>query len=182
MALAVASRYARALADLATDPARGIDSRAAIAELQSFENALKEFSDLRNVILSPAVASARKRAVIERLSKVLGISPLIRNFLCVTSDRRRTRILPDIREAFRSLVNERMGVVEARVAAARELTPEQRSNVAAQLSKITGKTVRCDFEVDESLIGGLTAQIGSTIYDGSVRGLLDGLRRKLAAQ
>jgi F-type H+-transporting ATPase subunit delta len=182
MALAVASRYARALADLATHPARGMDSQAAMAELQAFENALKEFPDLRNVILSPAVAPARKRAVIGRLSGVLGISWLIRNFLCVVADHRRTRILTEIREAFQSLVNERLGVVEVRITAARELTEEQQSAVAAELSRMTGKKVRCGFEVDESLIGGLSAQIGSTIYDGSVRGQLDGLRRKLAAQ
>ena len=182
MALAVASKYARALADLTIHPDRGMDAQAAMAELQTFENALKEFSDLRNVILSPAVAPARKRAVIARLCGLLGISALIRNFLYVVTDHRRTRILPDIREAFQVLVNERLGVVEARITAARELTAEQRSAVAAELSRMTGKNVRCGFQVDESLIGGLTAQIGSTIYDGSVRGQLDGLRRKLAGQ
>ncbi|MEN6535766.1 MAG: ATP synthase F1 subunit delta [Bryobacteraceae bacterium] len=182
MALAVASRYAKALADLVMHPSQGMDADEATAQMQSFENVLKEFPDFRNVILSPAVAPARKRAVIKRLAGILGISRLIRNFLLVVVDHRRIHVLPDIREAFRALVNARLGVEDARVASARELTAEQRAAVTSELSRLTGKRIRCGFAVDETLIGGLTAQIGSTIYDGSVRGQLESLRRKLVAQ
>jgi F-type H+-transporting ATPase subunit delta len=88
-------------------------------------------------------------------------------------------MLGEIRQAFRAVVDERMGAVEAGVASARELTGEQGDRVTARLSRLTGKRVRCKFSVDESLIGGMVARIGSTIYDGSVRGQLEALRRRL---
>jgi F-type H+-transporting ATPase subunit delta len=69
--------------------------------------------------------------------------------------------------------------VEAQVATARDLTDEQRGQVALQLGRLTGKKVRCQFAVTDALIGGMTARIGSTIYDGSVRGQLEALRQRL---
>jgi F-type H+-transporting ATPase subunit delta len=88
-------------------------------------------------------------------------------------------MLSEIRQAFRSVIDERMGAVEAEVAAARELTDEQRGRVAVELGRLTGKKVRCQFAMAEALIGGMTVRIGSTIYDGSVRGQLEALRRRL---
>ena len=179
MALAVASRYARALADLALAPARGLDPEIVAGELAVFEQALVGSTELHNVLLSPAVAPARKRAVVARLAGDAGLSRLVTNFLFVLIDHRRTAMLSEIRQAFRSIVDERMGAVEAQVAAARELTDEQRGQVALQLGRLTGKKVRCQFAVADALIGGMTARIGSTIYDGSVWGQLEALRRRL---
>jgi F-type H+-transporting ATPase subunit delta len=179
MAMATASRYARALADLAFDPKRGADPESVAVELALFADALEASGDLRSVLLSPAVAPARKRAVVAQLAVQGGISALVRNFLCVVIDHRRTAILSEIREAFRALTYERMGMVEADISAARELPAGQREKVAEGLGRLTGKRVRCRFSVDEGLIGGVVARIGSTIYDGSVQGQLMALRRRL---
>ncbi len=179
MAMATASRYARALADLAFDPKRGADPESVAGELALFAGALEASSDLRSVLISPAVAPARKRAVVARLAKQGGISALVLNFLCVVVDHRRTAMLSEIQEAFRALMFERMGMVEADVSAARELPAGQREKVAEGLGRLTGKRVRCGFSVDQSLIGGVVARIGSTIYDGSVQGQLKALRRRL---
>ena len=167
------------MAELAFDPKRGADPESVAVELALFADALEASGDLRSVLLSPAVAPARKRAVVAQLAVQGGISALVRNFLCVVIDHRRTAILSEIREAFRALVYERMGMVEADISAARELPDGQREKVAAGLGRLTGKRVRCRFSVDEGLIGGVVARIGSTIYDGSVQGQLKALRRKL---
>jgi F-type H+-transporting ATPase subunit delta len=180
MALAVASRYARALADLVLDPSRGLPPEKATAELDAFEQVVGSSANLRNVLLSPAVTPARKRAVVARLAGQLEMSPLLRNFLYVIIDHRRTAMLAEIREAFQALIDERTGAAEADVKAARELAPAERESIALSLGRMTGKRVRCKFSVEESLIGGLLARIGSTIYDGSVRGQLDALGRRLA--
>ncbi|RPI10929.1 MAG: ATP synthase F1 subunit delta [Acidobacteriales bacterium] len=179
MAQAAASRYARALADLVLDPARGLSPETAAGELAVFEGAMAGSSELGNVLLSPAVTPARKRAVIARLGSAMGMSRLVRNFLYVVIDHRRTALLPEIRTAFQALIDERTGALEAGVDAARELPGQQKDHVTARLSQLTGKKVRCKFAVDESLIGGMLARIGSTIYDGSVRGQLEALRRRL---
>ncbi|HSW50705.1 MAG TPA: ATP synthase F1 subunit delta [Bryobacteraceae bacterium] len=179
MVLAVASRYSRALADLALNPARGLDASAVVEELSALEQVVAGSAELRNVLLSPAVAPARKRAVVARLAGQLGVSRLVLNFVYVIIDHRRTAMLTEIRQAFQALIDERTGSVEAGVTAARQLAAGERENVEASLGRLTGKKVRCKFSVDESLIGGLVARIGSTIYDGSVKGQLEALRRRL---
>jgi F-type H+-transporting ATPase subunit delta len=182
MASAIASRYARALVDLAMAPASGIDPRAVTAELEAFENAVAASPDLRQVLQSPAVSPARKRALVTRLAGPLGVSRIVRNFLCVVVDRRRTRLLPEMRQAFQAIVDERFGIARADVASAREMSAEQRAALSSQLAALTGRRVECRFEVDGGLIGGAVARIGSTIYDGSVRGQLAALRRELVSE
>jgi F-type H+-transporting ATPase subunit delta len=182
MASAVASRYARALVDLVMTPAAGIDARAVAAELLALESAMSASPELRQVLQSPAVPPARKRALVAKLAGPLGISRVVRNFLCVVIDRRRTRLLPEIRQACQAILDERSGIARAEVASARELSAEQRAELSGQLAKLTGKRVECQYAVNENLIGGATARIGSTIYDGSVRGQLEALRRRLASE
>jgi F-type H+-transporting ATPase subunit delta len=179
MALAVASKYARALGDLVLDPARGLEPQTAVGELAALERMVTGSAELRNVLLSPAVTPPRKRAVVARLAGGLGVSRLVVNFVYVIIDHRRTAMLSEIRQAFQALIDERTGSVEAGVTAARQLAAGERENVEAGLGRLTGKKVRCKFSVDESLIGGLVARIGSTIYDGSVKGQLEALRRRL---
>ena len=179
MALAVASKYARALADLVLDPARGLDPRSAVGELAALERMVAGSAELRNVLLSPAVTPARKRAVVARLAGELHVSRLVLNFLYVIIDHRRTAMLAEIQQAFQTLIDERTGCLEAEITAARELGSGERENVALRLGHLTGKKVRCKFSMNDSLIGGVMARIGSTIYDGSVRGQLESLRRRL---
>jgi F-type H+-transporting ATPase subunit delta len=90
-------------------------------------------------------------------------------------------MLSEIQEAFQLHVDERLGVVRAEVSSARPLTSAQRDALGERLVRLTGKQVRMQHSVDESLLGGVRARIGSTIYDGSVRGQLQALRRRLAS-
>lgn len=179
---AAASRYARALVDLAAAPAAGLEPRRVMEQLAAFEGALSTSADLRNILLSPAVPPVRKRAVVGRIGQMLGLSRLVRNFLYVVIDRRRIGLLGDIRIAFEALLNERLGVVRADIVSARPLAEADRQSIAAQLTRLSGKQVRPEFAVDGGLIGGVTARIGSTMYDGSVRGQLESLRQRMAAE
>ncbi|MCS6951958.1 MAG: ATP synthase F1 subunit delta [Bryobacterales bacterium] len=179
MARAVASRYARALAELVFDPSKGLDPQTAVSQLDRFQELLDAAPDLRVALLSPAVPAARKRAVVTRLAERLEMPRLVRNFLFVLIDHRRTPLVREIREAFQGVVDERLGIRRAEVTSARPLDENEQARVAVQLGKLTGKRVVCRFALDSGLIGGLTARIGSTIYDGSVRGQLEALRRRL---
>ena len=95
---------------------------------------------------------------------------------------RRTAVLDDIIGIYEKLLNERLGILEVEVASARELNEAQRTALTQGLHAATGKTVRLKTTVDASLIGGVTARIGSAVYDGSVRGRLAMLRRRLTAE
>jgi F-type H+-transporting ATPase subunit delta len=182
MALAVASRYARALVDLATAPGAAVDPRQMAAQMAAFDEALASSAELRNILLSPAVAPARKRAVVGRIAEKLGLTQLVRNFLYVVIDRRRIGMLDEIRAAFETALDERLGVVRADVTSAAPLSGAEQQAIAAQLARLSGKRVRAQYAVDGALIGGAAARIGSTIYDGSVRGQLLALRRKMTAE
>jgi F-type H+-transporting ATPase subunit delta len=179
---AVASRYARALVDSLFSESAGSDPQQALEQIRSFEAAIEGSPDLRNILLSPAVQPAKKRVVIDRLSTASGISPKIRNFLYLIADHHRIKELSGIRKAVGELIDQRLGVVRANIVSAAEMTGEQRQRLQSELSRLTGKQVLCEFAVDSGLIGGVLTRIGSTIYDGSVRGQLDALRRQLVGQ
>jgi F-type H+-transporting ATPase subunit delta len=174
---ALAFRYGRALADLAL-PA--LDPAAIAAELGLFEQTLAECRDLQIALESPTVPPARKRAVIARLAGLLPFSDLVRRFLCVLTDHRRTALIGEVREAFEAVVDERLGIVRADVVSAKPLAERERQEIVGTLTRLTRKQARALFRVEDGLIGGVVARIGSTVYDGSIRGQLQGLRQKLA--
>jgi len=176
---AVVNRYANALVDIVVSKSAGIDAAVAVQQLRSFNEAAQSAPTLRIILASPSVAAARKRLVIRRIAEVLGLERIIINFLLVLSDRRRIAALPDLIEAFDLLLDERMGLVRAEVATALELNPEQRDQLTSELGSLVGSQVRMRFVVDPQLIGGVTARLGSKVYDGSVRGQLEKLQRRL---
>jgi F-type H+-transporting ATPase subunit delta len=182
MSLAIANRYARALADAVLSPGSGLEAPSALAQLSDFNLLLGASSDLRNVLLSPAVPASRKRAVVAKLGEPLGLHKLIRNFRFVVIDHRRAGQLNEIVAAFELAIDERLGRVRAKVSSPTPLAGPERDSLHAQLARMTGKQVRCEFQVDPNLLGGVSVRIGSTIYDGSVRGQLESLRRRLAAE
>jgi F-type H+-transporting ATPase subunit delta len=173
------TRYAGALVDVAMNPRAGVQPPKVAADLRSFVETFEGSEELRNALQSPAIPLARKRAVLARIAELLGMSRTARNFLFVLSDHRRMDMVPATLEAFERLLDERLGYVRAQVRSARELDQAQRDSLAGQLEKLTGKKVRMAFAVDAGLVGGVVARIGSTVYDGSVRGQLAALGKIL---
>ncbi|HXS94766.1 MAG TPA: ATP synthase F1 subunit delta [Candidatus Limnocylindrales bacterium] len=179
---AVSVRYANALADVVTGPASPLKPQDATAELRSFVATLQGSPELHNALITPAVPSARKKAVITRITDRLGMSKITRNFLYVLIDHRRIGSVPEIVESFEQVLDRRLGIEQAEVISANELTEQQRTALQAQLARLTGKQIRMRFAIDGSLIGGVMARIGSTVYDGSVRGQLEALGRRLGSE
>ncbi len=181
MSIAVANQYAKALMEVVARPGARLTPEAALTQLETFAATLAAAPELKGVMLSPAVPREAKRRAMGRVSDLLGLDALIRNFLDVITARRRVSLFSLITAAFRAQIDERNGVVRAQVAAARPLDAAQQAEVAASLARVTGKKVLCDYTVDPSLVGGLSVKIGSTVYDGSVQGQLEGLRRRLSS-
>jgi F-type H+-transporting ATPase subunit delta len=179
MLSALAIRYAKALADVVADSK--LDAARVTNELRSVDSIIEGSAPLKVALASPAVSPARKRAVLSRLIEPMGVTDKVRNFLFVISDHRRMTELKSITEAFEKLIDERLGFARAEISSAHELSEAQRAALAAELTRLTGKEARLHFSTDPSLIGGVVARVGSTVYDGSIRGQLDRLRIKLAA-
>jgi len=179
---ALASRYASALVDVATDPRSGVDPQQLLRDLRSFAEVFTASPELRKARTSPSVPPARKRAVVGRIGEKLAISRIARNFLFVLSDRRRIAMLGEDLEAFELLLDERLGFTRVDISSAGELDQSQRDAVAGRFEQLTGGKMRMRFSVDGGLLGGLVARIGSTVYDGSVRGQLEALGKRLLSE
>jgi F-type H+-transporting ATPase subunit delta len=182
MASALANRYARALVDIVLQPGSTLKPEDAIAQLQDAAKMVVESTELRNALLTPAISPSRKRAAMGKLLEELGASQIIRNFVFVVIDHRRIGMLDEMREAFELALEERMGFARAEVVSAAALDAERGALLETELSRLTGKRMRLRFAVDPELLGGATARIGSTLYDGSLRGQLQQMRRELTKQ
>ncbi|HVB36837.1 MAG TPA: ATP synthase F1 subunit delta [Candidatus Acidoferrales bacterium] len=176
---ALAQRYAAALADAAF-ARKEVD--AIRRDLGEFVGMLENSPELRNVLTTPAIGPGAKKAVIGELAQKMALDVEVRNFLFVLVDHGRTGILSEIRQAFETESNARMGIVDAAVTSARELSAEEKSQLTKTLEHVTGKKVQMQYQLDASLIGGTTVRIGSTIYDGSVREQLERLGTRLETQ
>ncbi len=179
--LAVANQYAKALLQAVSKPAAGLGAEDALRQLDQFHALLAESRELHTILLSPAVAVGAKQKVLARVGDSLGLHGYLKNFLFVVTRHRRLALIAEIRERFQALLDESLGIVRARVSTARELGAGQRQALEAALAQITGKQIRCGYHVDESLLAGVSVQVGSTMYDGSARGQLEGMRRRLTS-
>jgi len=179
MPMVIANRYARALADVV---AASRDYRKVLAELEDFERAYRENPELREVFVSPAVALPQKLKVLDAIGQRLGESPVTLNFLRVLLANYRMPLLEEAVQAYRKIANEREGIVQVTITSASELSEAERESVAARFRQLTGKQVELDFRIDNGLVGGMMAQIGSTVYDGSVRESLARMREQLIAR
>jgi F-type H+-transporting ATPase subunit delta len=179
MSTAAAARYAKALVDIVQDPRTGLAPETALEQLTAFEELLQESRELRVSLISPAVNPARKRAVVGRLGGQLGLHKLVVHLIFVLIDHHRTPLFSEVRRSFQAQMDEANGIARAEVTAALELNVEQRAAIEGRLGKLTGRSMRCSYAVEPGLIGGAAVKIGSKIYDGSVRGHLEALRRKL---
>ncbi|HXF28183.1 MAG TPA: ATP synthase F1 subunit delta [Bryobacteraceae bacterium] len=179
MISALSARYARALVDVVFTPGNNLDPVDASSQLRTVQELISGSPELHIALSTPAVSTARKRAVIEKIAGRLGVAPLIRNFLFVLINHRRIPQLTEIREAFDELTDERMGFVLADIASALPLSERQNTEVGEVLSRLSGKQVKLRASVDPDLLGGVVARMGSTVYDGSIRGRLRQLKRTL---
>ncbi len=177
----IVNRYANALAYVVVAPNSEVKPADALAQLRTFYASASAVPELQAVLASPAVSKERKRAVIRAIAAALSLSHTVINFLLVLSDRRRWSALHEVIEALDAVLDNHLGFERAQVTSAYELSDQQRETLNQQLARIAGRKVRLRLSVDPALIGGVTARVGSTVYDGSVRGHLTKMRQDLSS-
>ena len=174
-----ASRYARALFDVALKES---SPEQIERELATCLELLQGHSELKRVLTTPGVPAAGKRGVLKVLAERAGFSPPVSKVLLLLADRDRLALLPDLLEVFRERLMEQQQVVRAEVTTAAPLPPDGAAQLQQRLSDATDRRVTITTKVDPSIIGGVVARIGSTVYDGSVATQLTRLRGRLAEQ
>jgi F-type H+-transporting ATPase subunit delta len=175
----VASTYARAFADVVLES--HLDPQRSVGGLRRIEGLLKQSVELRRVWENPAVPADQKRGLLDAIAEREGIEPHVRNLIAVLIDHRRTPFLERITEQLEKELDARLGFAEAQVTSARELGEGEKRTLEAQIAKVTGKTVRAHFGLDASLLGGAVVRVGSTIYDGSVKGQLERMKQAISS-
>lgn len=175
---AFASRYARAFAQVAA--ATKIDLIAAQSQLRDFAATLAGSRELREVLMNPAIVSEQKLKVIDAIAARLDMFPPVRNFIAVIMDHQRLGELDGILAEYDAVADQNGGMIEVEVISSRPLDDSERNDLLARAGTLAGGQVRATFHEDASLLGGAVLKIGSTIYDGSLKGQLAGLRQQLA--
>jgi F-type H+-transporting ATPase subunit delta len=175
----VASTYARAFADVVLSAK--LDATLATGELRNIAGLLRESADLRQVWENPAIPIEQKRHLLDAIASREGIEKPVRNLIAVLIDHRRVQFLERIILQLEKELDARMGFAEAQITSARELGDGEKREIEAQVEKLTGKKVRARFGLDASLLGGATVRVGSTIYDGSVKGQLEKIREEITS-
>jgi F-type H+-transporting ATPase subunit delta len=175
----VAGTYARAFADVVLDA--HLNEDRCIAELRAIADLLSQSSDLRRVWENPAIPAEQKRRVLDVIVERDGISKQVRNLVAVIIDHRRVHFLERIIEQLERELDARLGFAEAQITSARELADAEKREFVTQVQKLTGKKVRAQYGQDASLLGGAIVRIGSTIYDGSVKGQLEKMKEAISS-
>jgi len=173
----VAPRYARAFAEVA-ESAR-LDAAAAQQQMRDFADTFAGSTELREFLMNPSIAMTQKLKVLDALAGRIRMLPQVRNFIAVILEHHRLGDLDEILTEYRELVDEHAGAVEARITSARPLNPGDRAQFEEQIVKLAGARIRTTYAEDATLLGGAVVQIGSTIYDGSVRAQLQQLKQRL---
>jgi len=156
--------------------------RQVLSELEDFGAAYRQSLEFREVCETPAVGMAQKLSVLEAIARRMGSSHVTLNFLRVLMSRYRMPMLEEAIQAFRSVAYARLGIVQVKISSASDLSPEEQELLRARFNELTQKQSELEFHLDGNLIGGLVAQIGSMVFDGSIRGSLDRLRGQLLEQ
>lgn len=172
-----AIRYARAFAEVAA--AAGLYADTAKAQMMDFADALAISAELRELLLNPSVEVQQKVRVLDALAARLGLSVQVRNFLAVVLEHHRMDSLTRIVAAYAELADVQSGAAEASITSARPLNEQDRAQLEAQIAALTGSKVRARYVEDPTLLGGVVVQVGSTVYDGSLRAQLQQLKQTL---
>ncbi len=175
----VVGTYARAFADVVMTRSNLLDPARMLQELHGIEALLQESDQLRRVLENPSISGNSKRAVLDAITQRLGSTRQVRNFVAVITDNRRLPLFSEILKQVEQELDDRQGFAEAQVSSARQLSDPEKQMLEVEIAKMTGKKVRARYAQDASLLGGAVVQVGSTIYDGSVKGQLERIREQL---
>jgi F-type H+-transporting ATPase subunit delta len=131
---------------------------------------------------SPAIPAEQKRRLLDAIIERSAMLRPVRNFVAVLIDHGRISEVEQIARQFQTELNHRLGIVEAEVTSARPLAEAESRELLAEVERVTGKRVSAEYKIDPSLIGGAAIRVGSTVYDGSVRGQLQKMKEQLSGE
>jgi F-type H+-transporting ATPase subunit delta len=176
---AFVSRYAQAFLDVVT--AAKLDTDAINRQFAEFLGTWNESAELRGFFANPAIPAIEKVGVLDKLNAKLELQKELRNLLAVLISNGRIGQVTEVAQAYHRLLQEQLGIRPVEIVTARELSEAERTGLVAGIGKLAGAEIQASFTLDASILGGTVVRIGSTVYDGSLRGRLERLKEELIA-
>jgi len=176
---AFVARYAQAFADVVKDSK--LDTAKLDRQFADFLATWEGSAELRTFFANPAIPAAQKVALLDKLNAKLKLQKELRNLLAVLIDNNRIGHVAEVAAQWRRIRQAQQGIRPAEIVTARELASQERDALAAEVAKLAGGKIDASFKLDKSILGGTVVRIGSTVYDGSVKGRLERLRETLTA-
>jgi len=175
MGSVVARRYALALFQIAEE-FKLLDQVE--EELRVVKEVFDYNEDLRAVLGSPKLPRDKKKEILK--AAFGSLNQYVLNTMMLMIDAHREGELAGLADEFIGLANEAKGVATAVVYSIRPLSDEEKTGLSAAFAQKVGKkSLQIENIIDSDLLGGIRLRIGNRIYDGSLRGKLDRLERKL---
>ena len=175
-----ANRYAKALFDVALE--EKADLAAIDRDLHALVAMMKESPELLLAVGRRSVTDAARQSLMEAVSKAMSLSAPVTRMLVLLARSGKLNLVPELAAAYGERLLSHQNVVRAAVTSAAPLSTEKTKALEESLSQVTGKKVELSVSVDPELLGGVVAQIGSTVYDGSVKTQLTKMRQELVKQ
>ena len=171
----VAKRYAQALFELAQ---KNGQTGSVHEDLLELKKVFEDNKELEQMLSNPSLTITKKKDLLAILFK--DANPLIQNILFVLLDKKRINETVNVIDEFNALANDAAGVAEAKVFSTRLLTADETTAISSAFAEKVGKlSLRIENVIDPSLIGGIRLQIGNRIYDSSLSGKLERLKKDL---
>jgi F-type H+-transporting ATPase subunit delta len=170
-------RYAHAFEQVVV--ANRLDAAAALSQLRDFAATYAGSADLREVLTDPSIPKEQKLGLLDAIGGRIGMYPQVRNFVAVITEHDRLHELDEIIAEYASAADEQSGIADAEIITVHPLNDQDRVQLEAEVGKLAGGQVRAVYTQDATLLGGVIVKLGSTVYDGSVRGHLAQLKQRL---
>ena len=176
---AFVARYASAFLEVVT--AARLNTTAIDRQFRDFLATWDGSPELREFFVNPGIPAVQKVRFLDTLNRKLGLQKELRNLLAVLISNDRIGAVSEVAAVYRRLLQQQLGIRQAEIVTARELGSAEREALLAEIGKLAGARVEASFKLDAAILGGTVVRIGSTVYDGSVRGRLDRLKEALKA-
>ena len=171
-----AERYSLALYELSTES--NVTSQIEEQSL-SVLKLLEQSQDFSNLIKDPTTSQDDLLKVVNTISENYKFDQLLRNFLSFLIQKRRFFFVERILKSFIEICSEKRGELKAELKSAKELSNEEITQITEELTKNFSSKIKLNYKHDESLIGGLVVQVGSTMVDTSIKSKLQQIENRM---
>ena len=171
-----ANRYSLALYELASES-------NSLSKIEENSHALLKLisnsKDFNNLIKDPTVSRVILNQIIKKISDNFNLEILFKNFLSFLITKRRFFYVQQILKNFNEICYEKRGELKAEIKSAKNLTQDEINKITQELSNNFKSEIKLNYTHDQSLIGGLVVQIGSTMIDTSIKKKLQQLETRM---